>query len=289
MNRLFPFILLVGITLWPGRLGSAQPPAAPSGDLDVPASALFLQSAGAILQREFAARDVSFLLLDARTGNLVASRWDDPEKPIPLGSLVKPFTALAYAAAHDSQYPLHVCRGAASGCWQPSPHGELDVTSAIAFSCNSYFRALAAGLTGKDMLPVAARFDFDPPAADLAGPALMGLGADWRISPSRMARAYLELYRRRDQPGVRELLDGMLQSARHGTGSAVGRALRHSTAMVKTGTATCTHHPSAPADGLVVALFPASEPQFLLLVRVHGVAGSAASVTAGRMLRRLED
>jgi Penicillin binding protein transpeptidase domain len=289
MKRLVTLLLLSGIAFCPDRLRSAQSSITPSRDSGAPSGALFLQSAGSMLEREFATRDLSFLLLDARTGNVAASHWDDPGKRIPLGSLVKPFTGLAYAEAHDSQYPLHVCKGKASGCWQVRPHGELDITSAIAFSCNSYFRALTANLTGEDMLPVANRFDLDAPDADLTGPALMGLGVRWRISPLRMARAYLELYRRRDQPGVREILAGMIQSAREGTGSAIGRVLKNSGAMVKTGTAACTHAHSVTADGFVVALVPASDPQFLLLVRVHGVTGATAAVTAGRMLSRLED
>jgi hypothetical protein len=289
MKRGVILLLLGGIVLCPGRFGSAQSSIVRSSDSDAPSSALFLQSAGSKLQREFATRDLSFLLLDARTGNVATSHWDDPGRRIPLGSLVKPFTALAYAEAHDSQYPLHVCKGKASGCWQNRPHGELDVTAAIAFSCNSYFRALTANLTGEDLLPVARRFDLDAPDAALTGPALMGLGVRWLVSPLHLARAYLELYRRRDQPGVREVLAGMIRSAREGTGSAIGRALKHSGAMVKTGTAACTHIHSVPNDGFVVALVPASDPQFLLLVRVHGVTGATAALTAGRMLSRLEN
>ena len=89
-----------------------------------------------MLEREILrCRDISFLLLDAHTGNVAASHWDNAAKPIPLGSLVKPFTALAYGEAHGSQYPMHVCRGKASGFAgnEASPHGELDITSAIAF------------------------------------------------------------------------------------------------------------------------------------------------------------
>jgi len=289
MKRFAVLLLLGGIALCLGRLGYAQSSIVPTSGSDARSSALFLQSAGSTLVREFSTGNLSFLLLDARTGNVAASYWDNPVKPIPLGSLVKPFAALAYAEAHDSQFPLHVCKGKASGCWQSRPHGELGITSAIAFSCNSYFRALTANLTGENMLPVARQFDLDAPDADLTGPALMGLGIRWRVSPLRMARAYLELYRRRDQAGVSEILAGMVQSAREGTGSAIGRALKHSGAMVKTGTAACTHARSVPADGFVVALVPASDPQYLLLVRVHGVTGATAAVTAGRMLSRLED
>ena len=104
-----------------------------------------------------------------------------------------------------------------------------------------------------------------------------------------MARAYVELNRRRDQPGAREALAGMAQSAVRGTGSKVSQTLKYSGALVKTGTAACTHVPGAPGDGFVVALFPAEQPELLLMVRVHGVPGAKASVTAGRMLSRIEE
>ena len=102
-----------------------------------------------------------------------------------------------------------------------------------------------------------------------------------------MAHAYLELVRRHDQPGVSELLSGMAESARRGTGAGVGKALKHTAALVKTGTAPCTHPYPAPADGFVVALVPANQPEVLLMIRVHGVAGAKAAVTAGRMLSRM--
>ena len=251
--------------------------------------ALFAQAAIQTLNREFQDARISYLLFDARTQVLLSSRWEDPSRPIPLGSLVKPFTALAYAQAHDFQYPKHICRGAASGCWQLHSHGELDIVSAIAVSCNSYFRALAANLSGEQLVSTANAFGLEPPTPELAGASLIGLGEQWRISPVHMARAYLELYRRRDQPGVRELLGGMAQSAQRGTGAGVGRALKHADALVKTGTAPCTHPHSAPADGFVVALVPANDPEILLMIRVHGVAGATASVTAGRMLNRMEE
>ena len=82
---------------------------------------------------------------------------------------------------------------------------------------------------------------------------------------------------------------GMAQSAQEGTGLEVNRALRHSSALVKTGTAACTHHAHAPGDGFVVALVPAGQPEFLLMVRVHGVPGAKAAMTAGRMLSRIEE
>jgi len=251
-------------------------------------SSLFAQSAAETLNRDFPSRDISFLLLDVHTGRVLTSRWDRLDSPIPLGSLVKPFTALAYGEQHDFHYPTHTCRGTATGCWLPHGHGEIGLTSAIAYSCNSYFRMLTANLTGADVAPIAAGFGTESPDRDASGAALAGIGSRWLISPPRMARAYLELIRRREQPGVREVLAGMAQSAQHGTGAEVDRALPFPEALAKTGTAPCTHSPRGPGDGFVVVLTPADQPQILLMVRVHGVPGAQAAKTAGQMLRRIE-
>jgi cell division protein FtsI/penicillin-binding protein 2 len=249
---------------------------------------LFAQSATEAINRDFSSPDMSFLLLDARTDRVLALRWDHFDSPIPMGSLVKPFATLAYGEQHEFQYPVHICLGAASGCWLPRGHGEIGLSSAIAYSCNSYFRMLTANLTGAEVAPVAERFGIEPPERDASGPALAGIGSRWQVSPLRMARAYLELIRRREQPGVRAILAGMGQSAQYGTGAAVDRALPFPDALVKTGTAPCSHSPRAPGDGFVVVLTPADQPTILLMVRVHGVPGAQAAKTAGQILRRTD-
>jgi hypothetical protein len=287
--RIASGLVIAALAITSGLSGRPGVPSVSAQDFAAPAKSLFSQSAVLVFEREFSSSDISYLLFDARTGALLSSRWEDPAKPIPLGSLDKPFTALAYAETHHYQFPAHVCRGEATGCWQARPHGKLDLVSAISVSCNSYFRALAENLTGEQLIPVANRFGLDPPNPTLSGPPLMGLGDQWPISPLKMARAYLELYQRRDQPVVREILAGMARSAREGTGKGVGDAMKHADALVKTGTAPCTHPHAAPGDGFVVAMVPASQPELLLLVRVHSVPGATASLTAGRMLRSLED
>jgi hypothetical protein len=287
--RIAAGLVIAALTMTSAFSGNRGSQSFAAQDSPAEAKSLFSQSAVLVLEREFPGSDISYLLFDARSGTLLSSRWDDPSKPIPLGSLVKPFTALAYGESHKYQFPEHVCRGEASGCWQVRPHGKLDLVSAISVSCNSYFRALAENLTGEQLIPIAQRFGLDPPDPTLSGPALMGLGDRWRIAPIKMGRAYLELYRRRDQPVVREVLAGMAQSARSGTGKGVGDALKNVDALVKTGTAPCTHTHAAPGDGFVVAMVPANQPELLLLVRVHSVPGATASLTAGRMLHRLEE
>ena len=246
------------------------------------------QWAAGVLNREFADGTASYLLLDARSGKLLARHWEKEDEPIPLGSLVKPFTALAYAGAHAYKYPVRECGGKAGGCWQLQSHGRLDIVSATSVSCNSYFHFLAEDVSEPQIRSVANLFDLEPPDQNFTATTLIGLGEQWRISPEKMALAYLELFRRKDQSGVRELIAGMGQSARRGTGAAVGRALGRADALVKTGTASCTHTPRAPGDGFVIAMVPANQPEILLMIRIHGVPGAKAAETAGRMLLRME-
>jgi cell division protein FtsI/penicillin-binding protein 2 len=284
--REFALLSIVSLLALPPSSGSAGAPA--SYRLNPPLSSLFAQSAGQIMSHDFPGGAISFLLLDARTGRVLALRWDNPQAPIPLGSLVKPFTALAYGEHHAFRYPAHICRGTATGCWFPRGHGEVDLSSAIAYSCNSYFRALTANMSAFDVSATAMRFGLEPPPPETAGAALAGLGNRWLISPLSMARAYLEFVRRRDQPGVRQILEGMARSAEQGTGAEVDRALPFPDALVKTGTAMCTHAKRTSGDGFAIVMTPSDDPQILLMVRVHGVPGAQAAKTAGRMLRRIE-
>jgi cell division protein FtsI/penicillin-binding protein 2 len=248
---------------------------------------LFAQSAAEKLDGDLNRPEISFLLLDASSGKLLASGWKRADTKIPMGSLVKPFTTLSYGEQHNYKYPVYTCRGAATHCWVPRGHGEVNLTKAIAYSCNAYFRMLAGELGTKQVSVTAARFGLEPPADNTSKLALIGIGDQWAVSPINMARAYLELVQRRNQRGVREILDGMATSAQKGTGAAINRSLEYDNALVKTGTAPCAHHKRAPGDGFVVTLIPANQPRILLLVRVHGVPGAQAAETAGAMLRRI--
>jgi hypothetical protein len=252
-------------------------------------STLFSRAAIATLERKYNNGDVSYLLLDATSGALLSSHWEDLDRPIPLGSLVKPFTALAYAADHEFRYPKIVCNGIASGCWQNQPHGELDLTNAIAVSCNTYFMRLVESISNERESAVAENFGFESPNEGATKEELAGLGDRWRIVPVKLARAYLELFRRKNVPGVSPILEGMRLSALKGTGTAVDRQIKPYNSLVKTGTAPCTHAHWAPADGFVLAMLPAENPQILLLVRMHSITGAKAAETAGRMLHDMQE
>lgn len=251
------------------------------------ADSLYDQSIAQVLERGFPGREISYLLLDARTGKVLSSRWEEPGRPVPLGSLVKPFTALAYGEVHGFKYPEYVCRGKAGGCWLPRGHGRVGMTQAMGHSCNAYFRVLVGKVRSEDVSAVMRRFGIQGVRGDVPARALVGLGDEWMVPPVEMARAYCELATRLAEPGVLELVRGMALSAESGTGRAVGGALSNPAALVKTGTAPCVHGRKRAGDGYVMALYPAESPQYALLVRVDGAPGAGAAVVGGRMLHAL--
>ena len=249
-------------------------------------SDLFSQAASAQLARQFGGRDLSWVLLD-RSGRVLALNWEDAGAPISPGSLLKPFIAIAYGEQHKFHYPRVTCTGTRSRCWLPRGHGTIDLQQAIAGSCNTYFLTLADGLDRDQVQAVFSRFGLEGPPANAGAGALIGLGDRWRETPLALARAYLALLTDAPEPARSRILDGMRAAAETGTARDVDVALGAHAALAKTGTATCSHHPRAAADGFAIVLFPASQPRVLLLVREHGTTGAHAAAQAGAMLRSI--
>ena len=235
---------------------------------------LHTQSAAAVLARDFAGPDLSYLLLDEE-GRVAAQRWERPETDIPVGSLIKPFMAVAYGRTHSS-FPKFHCTGGKT-CWLPRGHGTLAIREAIAYSCNSYFHQLVAH-AGPGFRPAMEEF-----ALHAAGEQSFTMA-----SPLALARAYFELTRHSREPEVSPVLQGLALSARKGTAKGVGEELPGMTALAKTGTAPCTHKKRAPGDGFALVMFPAEHPRAVLLVRLHGRPGYMAAAVAGRMIAEVE-
>ena len=236
---------------------------------------LHAQAASAVLAREFSDLDLSYLLLDEK-GQIIAQRWEHPERDVPVGSLVKPFLAAAYGQTHAT-FPEFRCTGMKT-CWLARGHGRLQIRDAIAFSCNSYFHQLVAG-AGPNFAHALKGYPVHMPVSGSAS----GLA-----SPLALAKAYLELTRHPRDSAVLPILEGMARSAERGTGKAAGAELPHSSALAKTGTAPCTHPKKAPGDGFALVMAPAGNPRAVVLVRLHGRPGFIAAGIAGRMIAAVE-
>src|SRR5262249_30857874 len=155
--------------------------------------------------------DLSYLLLD-EDGRVIAQRWEHPERNVPVGSLVKPFLAVAYGQTHQT-FPRFRCVGKKT-CWLARGHGTLQVRDAIALSCTSCFNQLVAG-AGRDLERAFRSFDLHGDRGPRETPPSYGPAA-----PLRLARTYLELTRRSRDPAVLPALEGLALSAQKGTGKA---------------------------------------------------------------------
>lgn len=223
-------------------------------------------------------------LLTAADGRRWASHDGAADAAVAPGSLLKPFAAVAWLEAYGREPPVFDCDGA--GCWLPSGHGRLGLTQALAHSCNRYFSLLVASVERDQVAGVALRYGLTPPPA---GPpdALWGWGADWLAPSGALLQAYAELARRR-QPATALVLEGLAESARSGTAAGVGAALP-APALAKTGTAPCRHARRSSGDGLAVALYPATNPRYTMLLQTCGRTGRETAVAVGRALAKLTE
>ncbi|MFI5104553.1 MAG: hypothetical protein ACHP79_06485 [Terriglobales bacterium] len=240
---------------------------------------LHTQAAAALLARDFNSPDLSYLLLDGN-GQVIAQRWERPERDLPAGSLVKPFLAAAYGQTHRA-FPKFRCTGKKT-CWLASGHGTLQVRDALAFSCNSYFHQLVAG-AGHDFARALRSYALH----GTQGPPANKEDPGW-AAPLALAQAYLDLTRHARDRAVLPVLQGLALSAQKGTAKAAGAELPHTSVLAKTGTAPCTHPKKAPGDGFALVMAPADHPRAVLLVRLHGRPGFIAAGVAGRMIAEVE-
>lgn len=247
----------------------------------------YLQNASRVLSREFTSPGISYILLDLRAGKSIERGWHNAGKAIPAGSLVKPFTAMAYAESHNFRFPEQTCAGG-NACWNPAGHGKLDIVHAIALSCNSYFTQLAAQVSATSVAEVARRYGLTGPNIATTPEGLAGRYGEWRESPRALVHAYAELLSRGLQPGVSQIVQGMSESAKSGTAEGASRSVPGIALLGKTGTAPCTHADHAPGDGFVILAWPAETPHYILLVRLHSAPGAQAAVLAGKMVRSQE-
>lgn len=231
------------------------------------------ESIARVAERELSAHE--YVLLRTSDGTVLSQRWPAGTAPVPLGSLVKPFLALAYGDSHDWRYPELLCET----CWLPQGHGRMDVTNALAQSCNSYFVQLVRRTQPEAIRRTVSQFGLSMPG-EASPESLIGRYGTWRASPRHAALAYCELAHRRIDPGVPLILRAMKQCARSGTAAAIGPR-----AAAKTGTAPCQHATGVPGDGLLMALFPADTLGFVLLIRAHGVPGAECARRAAPFLR----
>jgi hypothetical protein len=226
-----------------------------------------------------AERETEYLALDLIRGNHFG-QWEQPDKAVSMGSLLKPFLVVAYARTHN-KFPELLCRGAADHCWLLKGHGRQDVVSALANSCNFYFRHIAAELNAAALQSVCLSYGLGPPGAGITPDRLIGLGAGWPQRAGAVLAAFARLSRDASDRGTALALGGMQRSAERGTARGLGLKAR-----AKTGTAPCSHTPQSEGDGYTAVLYPLDRVRLVLLARQCGTTGAHTAQLARPILQR---
>jgi hypothetical protein len=158
-----------------------------------------------------------------------------PDLPVAVGSLLKPFLAEAWAAAHPGEPTPRFWCGPGSGCWLHAGHGELGLAGAFSVSCNAYFVQLAADTPPETLAATLAREGFPPPRSARQALGLEANAGALAVAPSVLLRAYARLVRNPwpgAEPVRREVLAGLREAALGGTAAQLG----HGGFWAKTGT-----------------------------------------------------
>lgn len=192
------------------------------------------------------------------SGNSI-SQSPDANIPVAIGSLIKPFTALAYAKQYGPAFPMLQCDG----------KGPLDLPHALALSCNSYFQRLAARIDPKSFAELLRSYGIVVSPDALTPNARIGLGESLLIAPAALLKAYAALFDREEDPAVKVIWKGFALAATNGTAKSwKGRVL------AKTGTAFC---PKDEGDGWALVAYPISHPKTIILVRNHRQTGAVTT------------
>jgi len=206
------------------------------------------------------------------------------DRLMPMGSLLKPFVARAWARAHPGAEPPVVRCERDSGCWLPSGHGGVGLVRGLSLSCNTYFRALAADTPEAVLADTLGAEGFAVPRP-VSPEAAIGLVDDTGgvvARPGAVLRAYVRLVSAPWETGeeVRgAVLAGLRESALTGTASGIGRR----GFRAKTGTVPALDGRPLATSGWVVAVDDSGWAVLALLPR--GTGREAARALAAPLAR----
>lgn len=263
-------------------------------------------------------------LLDIRDGRAIACSGAEllAREGRPVGSLMKILTTYALVAAGAPVDEVFYCPPsspevwATDACWFRPGHGNMSLKSALAHSCNAYFRQWLAQLDLAPAALLARRLrlvsgSLPVERSELQG-ALTGFTAVFRPKPIELACALAALFNggvlysarpsgggfrlvpvqaiELDARALGVILEGMRECAAAGTGQRLQRAAGLTPLLAKTGTAP-HWTPEGPdylkTDGWCVVVFPADKPRYLLLALQPAALGSETAEGAAKVIEFL--
>lgn len=254
--------------------------------------------------KAMAGRRGAAVVLDAASGRVLAAYHLDvaARRVVYPGSSIKSFTLLALLEAGKvDEHTALMCKrplsiaGRKLDCTHPDVAQPLDPSSALAYSCNSYFTTVALRITPaqlhdsfvKDGFSATTSLAPDEAAGNVAlaaSPAQQQLQAigEWgiRVTPLELLRGYQEiaLLQTKHDAKLAPLFDGLDQSVAYGMGHAAQPAGSMKVAG-KTGTAPADE--GAWTHAWFAGYAPAANPEIVLVVFLEkGHGGSDAAGVA---------
>ena len=239
----------------------------------------------------------------------------------PVGSIMKIFAAYALLSAGGSGEEVFYCAPsfpeipATSSCWYRPGHGNMTLKTALANSCNAYFRQWLAGKplvsieeflqklilieaslpedqTEKRMAVLGLSPMIRPKLADLvsAAASLFNGGILFHITRTEAGERCAPLRSIAIDSGALEVIRlGMRESAIVGTGKAAQNSLDQMPLLTKTGTSAHLDDngiDNSRTDGYCLVLFPADDPRYLLFVFAPDAQGAdQVAYAAGQIIK----
>jgi cell division protein FtsI/penicillin-binding protein 2 len=261
-----------------------------------------------VIAKLMAGKPGAAVVLDVSSGKVVAQSnlKTAAERVTAPGSTLKPFVLLELLQSGKLDPGQHlVCRrrlniaGRNMDCTHSPAITHLDAADAIAYSCNSYFAAVATRLTSAELAASLERAGFASrtelvadeavgrvaTAADLPHQQLQALGY-WgaEVTPLELVAAYrnLALHKLKDDlasSAAAPVFSGLERSVQYGMAHSEAASPGGITFAGKTGTAAGPM--SAQTHGFFVGYAPADEPEIVLVVYLdHGRGADAAAIAA---------
>jgi cell division protein FtsI/penicillin-binding protein 2 len=205
----------------------------------------------------------------------------DVNNPMPLGSVMKLFTAavlLETKMVHRDT--LFECRGTTRipGFKQSvhclKPHGKINLTQALGYSCNGYFVQASAKLPfeqwrdsllkwGVPVQEESSKFPTYPSANHYIGLTPSVLMTPLTLLPLIEELAFGKGWAKMISPKIkRVLVDGIILAAREGTGKYLP-SLKQGQMALKTGTVPYQKH----FQSWAVGFFPANQPEIVFVLQ----------------------
>jgi cell division protein FtsI/penicillin-binding protein 2 len=219
-----------------------------------------------------------------------ARRW-----VLPPGSTMKPFSLLALMERGKlTDLDEFVCpqklilKGRKLACSHPVGLPPMNVSRAIAYSCNCALAHWALRFAPGELDAALLRAGFGPPLGDVqrkltgADCQLQAIGAEGvEVTPLQMVQAYRRLALRSAEPSFQPILDGLEGAVEYGT--AQRAQLNRIRVAGKTGTTLGNNGAHA---GCFAGFAPSRSPEVAVVVLVQGRSGGGdAAPIAGQLLR----